>query len=299
MNLHHVDHGGSRDGPLLVLVHGLGGSLLNWMSLVPLLTPVCRVVAVDLPGFGRSPADGDTSVAATREALHEFLARLGEPVVLVGNSMGGQVAALEAAAEPQSVRALALIDPVLPFPRGARSHRLVQAGFAAYGLPGLGPALLRGRRAVRTPEQLARDTLWLCCADPGRVAREVLDQHVELLLERRDLPDAHIADRQFLAAARSLLAAVRTPESYVRALRAIAVPVLLLHGDRDRLVPVAAARAAAAANPRWTYAEAHGVGHVPQLEAPDWTARQLLDWLGSAVGPAGLGPRGAGSRPGG
>jgi pimeloyl-ACP methyl ester carboxylesterase len=62
-------------------------------------------------------------------------------------------------------------------------------------------------------------------------------------------------------------------------LRTIAVPVLLLHGDQDRLVPIASARTAAAANPMWRFEVARGVGHVPQLEVPEWTLSQILDWM--------------------
>ena len=62
-------------------------------------------------------------------------------------------------------------------------------------------------------------------------------------------------------------------------LRNITVPVLLLHGDQDRLVPIAAARATAAANPTWSFEVARGVGHVPQLEVPEWTTGQTLSWL--------------------
>ena len=58
--------------------------------------------------------------------------------------------------------------------------------------------------------------------------------------------------------------------------------MLLLHGTRDRMVPIAVARAAARANPAWTLIEMPGVGHVPQLEAPDDTASAITGWLGSA-----------------
>ena len=54
--VHYVDHGGPADGPLLVCVHGLGGSLVNWAALAPRLTATCRVIALDLAGFGRTRA---------------------------------------------------------------------------------------------------------------------------------------------------------------------------------------------------------------------------------------------------
>jgi hypothetical protein len=56
---------------------------------------------------------------------------------------------------------------------------------------------------------------------------------------------------------------------------------MLLHGDKDRLVPIASARATAKANPTWRFEIAEGVGHVPQLEVPGWTAEHILDWLGT------------------
>jgi pimeloyl-ACP methyl ester carboxylesterase len=57
------------------------------------------------------------------------------------------------------------------------------------------------------------------------------------------------------------------------------VPVLLLHGDKDRLVSLASARVAARANPAWRFEVARNVGHVPQLEVPQWTVDTILDWL--------------------
>ena len=52
-----------------------------------------------------------------------------------------------------------------------------------------------------------------------------------------------------------------------------------MHGEADRLVPIAAARAAVAASPRWRHEFLPGTGHVPQLERPDRVAPLLLDWL--------------------
>jgi len=62
------------------------------------------------------------------------------------------------------------------------------------------------------------------------------------------------------------------------------MPVLLMQGDRDRLVPVTAARAIAEAHPHWTYVELADVGHVPQLQVPDRVAAEVLGWLGVTAG---------------
>jgi pimeloyl-ACP methyl ester carboxylesterase len=82
-----------------------------------------------------------------------------------------------------------------------------------------------------------------------------------------------------LTAAQSLLWVLADRKRYAAMLQNIDVPVLLLHGDRDRLINIASARVAAAANPHWQFEIAHGVGHVPQLEAPQWTIDTILGWL--------------------
>ena len=92
-------------------------------------------------------------------------------------------------------------------------------------------------------------------------------------------------DRAFLAAARSLVKLLVDPRRYREAMAAIDQPVLLVHGDRDRLVPVAAARDIAQRHPAWRYLELPGVGHVPQLQVPERLAPEVLDWLRTEVAP--------------
>jgi pimeloyl-ACP methyl ester carboxylesterase len=283
--VHWVDFGGPDGGPLLVCVHGLGGSYVNWAGIAPGLTRTCRVLALDLAGFGHTPGAGrSTSVQANARLVARFLDEVvGGPAVLVGNSMGGMVSALAAAARPDVVAGAVLIDPTLPVTVGARPDALTLALFAAYFTPGVGTMVIAGRRKVRTAEQLAMDTLRLCCADPGRVPPDVLRAHVEFAQSRHYYPEI---EAEFVAATRSLIGVLARRRRYRATLAGIEAPVLLLHGDRDRLVAVRAARATARANPGWRYAEAPGIGHVPQLEAPDWTRDAILDWLGSDGAPA-------------
>ena len=280
--VHYVDHGGPADGPVLVLVHGLGGSLVNWAALAPLLTDTCRVLALDLLGFGHTQAGAhSTSVTANQHMLQRFLTKVaGSPAILVGNSMGAMITILQTARHPETVTALVLVDPALPGRRGSRRDPLVAVGFGLYALPPLGRAMLKARRQVRSPEQLAMDVLRLCCVDPTRVSAEVLEQHLEVARARRGYPDI---DDQFLKAARSLMGVLARRGSYLAAMKSITVPVLLLHGEKDRLVPIGASRAAAAANPSWRFEVAPDVGHVPQLEVPEWTAGHILDWLANDV----------------
>jgi pimeloyl-ACP methyl ester carboxylesterase len=194
--------------------------------------------------------------------------------------MGGLITILEASQHPESVTAVVLIDPALPVKVGSQPDALVSASFGMYAVPHLGRAMLRARRRVRTPEQLAMDILRLCCVDPTLVPAEVREQLLEVARERSAYPDI---DAHFLGAARSLVRMLVRRSSYEAAMAAIRVPVLLLHGEKDRLVTVGASRAAAAANPSWHLDVAPDVGHVPMLEVPEWTAGRILGWLATDV----------------
>lgn len=264
----------------VVLVHGLGGSHLNWVLLAPLLRRHGRVYAVDLAGFGLTRAsERESTVTANVGLLGAFLrAVVGEPAVLVGNSMGGMVSLLLTAAHPDLVSRLVLLDPSIPT-RRRDADRQVAATFFAYGIPRVGEAFVR-RIGARSDRQRVTDVTNLCFADPTRADPAVLDAAVELLAYRRThIPEAQLA---YLAAARSLLRVLQQGRRYAALLHGIDVPVLLVHGERDRLVPVAAARTVAADNPAWTAHIVPDLGHAPMLERPDLVADLVGEWLGDA-----------------
>jgi pimeloyl-ACP methyl ester carboxylesterase len=275
--VHYVDFGGPEDGPTVVLVHGLGGSHLNWDLLAPLLRSSTRVLALDLPGFGRSePGDRRSTVHDNVVVLDRFLTEVaGTPAVLVGNSMGGMISILETARSPERVSGLVLLDAALPGPRRALDP-LVALMFAIYSVPLLGERFMALRRRRSTPLRQVRDMLRLCGVDPDALPAEMVDRSVALIAAREDVPGM---DKAFIAAARSLVLLLADPRRYRQAMAAIAVPVLMVQGDRDRLVPVEAARDIAARHPDWRYVELAGVGHVPQLQVPDRTAGEILAWL--------------------
>ncbi|WP_040336819.1 alpha/beta fold hydrolase [Candidatus Blastococcus massiliensis] len=275
--VHYVDFGGPEDAPRVVLVHGLGGSHLNWDTFAPLLLPHARVLAIDLPGFGRSePGGRRATVHANVEVLDRFLQEVaGEPAVLVGNSMGGMISILQTHAHPEAVSGLVLLDPAIPGPRRALDP-LVAAMFALYALPVVGERFLWLRRARQTPLQRVREMLRLVGVDPDTLPSTVIDRSVALLEAREDHAGM---DKAYLTAARSLLVQLADPRRYRRAMEELARPVLLVHGDLDRLIPVQAARDVAHRHPDWRYAELDGVGHVPQLQCPQRLADEVLPWL--------------------
>jgi pimeloyl-ACP methyl ester carboxylesterase len=101
-------------GPVIALVHGLGSRAEHWLPAARLLARHHRVVLVDLPGHGQSAMPQPFSLERAAQALDLALGREGpEPLVLVGHSLGGLVAAAEACDRPGRVRALVLVETAL------------------------------------------------------------------------------------------------------------------------------------------------------------------------------------------
>ncbi|SDO75191.1 Pimeloyl-ACP methyl ester carboxylesterase [Pedococcus dokdonensis] len=280
--VHWVDYGGpeaddATQGVPVVMVHGLGGSHLNWVGLAPELSEHHHVYAVDQAGFGLTPGTPQSSsVHANADLVARFIREVvGSPVVLVGNSMGGMVSLLLAAAHPELVAGLVLVDPSLPVPR-VRPDLAVSATFLVYATPFLGERYLALMTSRLTDRQRVQGVVNLCFADPSRANAQVVDAGVVLAAHRRGVPAQEAA---FLGAARSLMKVLANPRRYHSLIRGIDRPVLLVHGERDRLVPVAAARAVAAQNPTWTTRFLPGVGHTPQLEVPAEVLASVGPWL--------------------
>jgi pimeloyl-ACP methyl ester carboxylesterase len=275
---HYLDFGGPADGPLVLAVHGLGGSAWNWLAVAPLLTMRCRMLAIDLAGHGLSPAAGrSTSVQANRLLLDRFIREIVQaPVVLVGNSMGGLITLLEAGASPDVVLGAVLIDPALPRPLLSRVDPQVAMQFAVVALPGIGEAAFKRRRKRQTVSQQVNQTLRMCTVDIDRVPPEVVAAGIAAI-ESRNPADYLPADT--LRAARSLMRLLSRPQLVRRAFSRITAPVMLIHGDHDRLVSINVAKATAREFPAWRFEIAEDIGHVPMLEAPAWTTEKIFDWM--------------------
>jgi pimeloyl-ACP methyl ester carboxylesterase len=282
--VHYLDFGGPRRGPMIVCVHGLAGSAVNWSAIAPFLTGRCRVLAPDLAGHGLTrSASRATDVQANTRLLDSFIEHVTDgQVILMGNSMGGMISLLEAQAARDRVSGLILIDPALPFVP-ARPDLLVATVFVAGGLPGLGAALLRGVRMLPPTAVVAR-ILSLCCEDPSRVPADVIAQHVEVARQRARFAEA---GHDIAVATRSVIATAGLGgHAYRAAIVSLSCPVLVIHGEHDRLVPVSAARASARAHPSWSLVVLPDIGHVPQLEAPRDCADAIFSWLDTGGQPA-------------
>jgi pimeloyl-ACP methyl ester carboxylesterase len=268
-----------------VLIHGLGGSHLNWRRVAPGLARLGRVLALDLPGFGRSPlAERRATLAANRQLLSRFIESEADgEVVLAGNSMGGGLALLQAAHEPGSLAGVVPTSAIFPWAwsrgegrgLGAYPSMLVTMGFSVYRSP-LGPLAVGTRFHRLDPDQAVRMSMRATMVDPSCVPEELVREHAELLRERRNDPDG---PRAFVDATRSLLPYIEQPGRTREVLDSVKVPTLVVHGTADRFVPVAFAEAAVRANPEWSYRFLPGVGHAPQLEAPERWLAAVEEWL--------------------
>ena len=260
--LHYVSAG---RGPAVVLLHGLGGFAESWRRTVEALAPRYTVIAVDLPGFGRSAKPrARYSLGFFANALGGFLDGLGlGSVSLVGHSLGGAVAVAFSLTRPTRVERLALIGAVVPgFYRLSLPYR-----FAV--LPVLGDLLALGRSARLYKAAIAR-----CFHTPDRAEVDFLVDH-------------DYAERTRWAARLAFLTTLRDSRAdlvvraadYRRAIAMLDAPVLFVHGRQDNVIPAECCRQARAgfrrAETRWL----DDCGHFPQLEHPT----VVNEWLGAFV----------------
>lgn len=253
-----------------VMVHGLGGSSLNWTWLMGLLKDRLAARAPDLPGFGLSPPphDGRYTVAAHAEAVEALIEKDGRgPVHLFGNSLGGAVVTTVAASRPDLVRTLTLVSPALPdlAPGVYRSQVLATA------LPGVGPAVTR-KVGELSPERRVRELVKLVFADPSTATADWLAAAEREVAVRQRQPYAVDA---MARSARGIVGEFlsRRPDGLWGQAARVKAPTLLIYGAADKLVrPVMARKARRTFPDARLYVLPH-TGHVAQIEHPHLVAR--------------------------
>jgi pimeloyl-ACP methyl ester carboxylesterase len=274
--VHYADFGGA--GAPLVLVHGLGGSLANWLAVAPSLTSRFRVFAPDLIGFGRTPLAGRSAgIPAQAAMIARFVEHVGGgAAVVVGNSMGGLVAVQLAADRPELVARIVLVSAALPRELGTRLDRTVASLFALYMTPFLGEIFLRRRTAAIGPEGVLRETMRLCGVDVKELPPEVYAAQLDVARARLAMPWAHAS---FIEAARSVVMTAGRRAHVHAMIRRIKAPGLVICGALDRLVPLSISEEVARLRPDWRLTVLDGVGHVPQLQVPERWLAAVTSWL--------------------
>ena len=253
-------------GPVLLLIHGMAGSLDTWRSVIGPLAADATVVAVDLPGHGASsPGGGDYSLGSLAAGLRDVLVALGhERVTLVGHSLGGGIAMQFSYQFPEMTERLVLVSS------GGLGLE-VSPALRAASLPGAGLFLSVTAEATRRASGIAGRVLRAAHspASPG------LD---ELVRSYASLADA---DRRsaFLATVRGVVGLNgQTVRAGDRLYLAQALPVLLIWGADDPIIPVAHGRAAHELMPHSTLEVFDGIRHFPQVEAPEQFVAALQEF---------------------
>lgn len=260
------------------MIHGLGGSALNWTDLSGQLQDELDIHALDLPGFGMSPPqpDGDYSMAGLAALVARYIEQElpGRAVAVFGNSMGGAVSVQLAARRPELVSSLCLVSPALPElrPRATNVHLPVMT------LPRVGDYLLGKYQTVEVSRRV-QATFDLCYADPARVPAQRRAEAEAEAARRDGLPYLR---EVYLGCIRGLLATYvdRGSDRPWKLAERIDAPALLIYGRQDKLVNPVAAHRATKAFPRADVVVLPDSGHVAQMEHPELVAHMWTTFLG-------------------
>ncbi|MDR1947777.1 MAG: alpha/beta hydrolase [Spirochaetaceae bacterium] len=271
-----AEAGGTK--PSLLLIHGLGDEADSWRHLIPRLSAAgFRVLAPDLPGFGRSAAAGRISRGGHAAAALRLLeaagsAVPGNPAVLIGSSMGAVIACEAARRRPDLVGGLILLDGCFPAALPPNSGLLLSA------LPVIGK---KWYRAFRTNHEGAWRSLFGYYADMEGMPAEDRRFLRERVIARVESP---AQERAYFASLRSLiLGSFSAVRPMTRAMAAFPGRVLILWGEADHVLPAASADRIRALRPDAVFTIIPGAGHLPQQEKPAETAETILSFLASAA----------------
>ncbi len=253
--------------PPLVFVHGLSGSWPNWLEQLPVFAASHRVIALDLPGFGRSPMPSEPiSISGYARMLDALLGKLGvDAAAVVGNSMGGFVAAELAIAFPQRVERLVLVSA---------------AGLSTYGDP-------RGLRALgqmrRVERIIATYAGWVAAHSDTVAGRRVLRNAIlGLVAAHPSQLSAPLAAEQVRGAGKPGFVqglAANLEYDFSHRLGEIVCPTLIVWGDRDRVITVRDAARFAELIPGSRKVVFEDTGHVAMLERPAEFNALLAEFL--------------------
>ena len=258
----HVRDEGARDDPFpIVLLHGTSASLHTWDGWAQALKGERRVVRFDLPAFGLTgpSSDNDYSIAAYVRFVTAVLDKLGvQRCVLAGNSLGGQIAWATAAALPQRVQQLVLVDAA-GYPMQSQS---IPIAFRIARTPGL-----RALMEQILPRGIVESSVRNVYGDPAKVTPALVDRYYDLALRAGNRPAlAHRLNQGLSADALTI--------------KSLKVPTLILWGAKDRLIPLENGQRFAADIAGSKLVVFDSLGHVPHEEDAKATVDVVKIFLG-------------------
>jgi len=265
IQLHYRDEGLSADenpdAPVLFLLHGIMASLHTWDGWVEVLQNDFRIIRVDIPGFGLTGpyADGIYNVERSVDMVDQLTDKLGiESFFLAGNSMGGYISWNVAAAHPEKVKRLILVDAAgYPF----KPPMMLEL---------LRTPILKDSMALVTPRFIVTQTLSEVYGDASKVTDDVIDRYHDLMLRT--------GNRKAVVDVFASMAHLDNTK-----IKQLKVPTLIQWGEADVWIPlVNAAKFAADIEDAKTIIYP-GVGHIPMEEIPQQSANDAKDFLLSLI----------------
>jgi pimeloyl-ACP methyl ester carboxylesterase len=259
--------------PPLLFLHGFGGSIGHWRHNLPFFAKDHPVYALDLVGFGASEKAAIAYDANfwTQQVYDFWQTFLNTPVILIGNSIGSLIALNAALKHPEMVQGLVMISVPDPSVRQDVIPSWCRPIVSAIESLFTGDWLLKPLFYwVRQPK-IVRPWARIAYVNPEAVT----DELVEIL-------SAPARDRWAVEAFACILRSMVHPSFGPRVaatLPLLEIPILLMWGKQDRMVPPGFADDFAALNPRIKLLELENAGHCPQDELPDVVNQAIQTWL--------------------
>jgi pimeloyl-ACP methyl ester carboxylesterase len=261
---------GNTAEPPVLLLHGLGRSLEDWVPQHDRLAGY-RTIALDMPGFGFSDRpSGSITLPVFAQGVLDTLNVLGErrPLHVMGNSLGGAVALQLLVLEPQRVATLVLVNSA---GFGRKIHPLIRL----MAVPVIGG--LATRVTTRASARMIERTIF---ADPSLVTNERIDHALEIARQSDTGAVVHETAR-LLGTSRGIRQEWR--KKLITEASNHQRPTLIVWGDRDRILPAHQLEAACQLLPHAQHHLFAGTGHMPQIESADEFAELALDFIRSSA----------------
>lgn len=263
LNVHYRDEG-KRDGRVLVLIHGSNASLHTWQPWVKILGQDYRIISMDLPGHGLTGVNpsgvyDNQSYVGVVDAL---LAKLGvNKAVIGGNSMGGGVSWMYALAHPDKTEALLLVD--------ASGQPQAKPDELPIGFRLMRTPVIKEAARLIAPRSIFESSVKNTMSVQSKIDDALIDRYWEL----NRFPGNREATMKRFSDPRGIGSGSKEK------LAAIKVPVMIMWGEEDKLIPVSSARWFAEAIPAAKLVIYPKVGHIPMEEVPERSAADVKAWI--------------------
>ncbi len=249
-SIRYLEAGNSKK--TIVLLHGLGASAERWLPIIPYLSPIYRVIAPDIIGFGYSdkPVTNYT-IKFFIDFLSDLLGQLSiEKTMIIGSSLGGRISIEYAIHNPQNIEKMILVSPAINDESSPALQSYIQAA--------LHPTFEDAKKAFLMMEN----------------GKNIDDKFVIEFINRMKLPNSKMA---FLASLIGLKKEIPTQEKFAR----LVSPTLLIWGTEDKVIPISNAEKFNGSVKNFQYYTMDGCGHVPFAEKPELFSKIAMNFLSS------------------